>query len=160
MRALRVLAVSAATGRVAYAFFVGDKLCDWRVSEKAAKSPKLAAKMAQRWITEFRPDVVVTEAISGDCTKGAHTQQIIEATNRTAADNYLLDVAVKQKRRFDSKYQEAEALAECFPETASWVPKRRRTFDKEPRNIVLFEAIALAVEVLREKSTTIAASMG
>ena len=56
-----MLALAAATRRVGYVFLVGDRLKDWRVSEKAAKSPEDAAEAAQTWINELKPDVVVTE---------------------------------------------------------------------------------------------------
>lgn len=159
MVALRVLAVAAATGRVACVFFVGDRLRDWRVSEKAAKSPENAAGMVQSWINELQPGVVVTEACSAQSTKGAKTQSLIAAVGRTAAQNYLLDVCVTPAREHKNKYDEAQALAERYPELAPWVPKPRRFFDKEPRNIVLFEAVSLALSVLQRPSTTLAAAM-
>ena len=36
--ALRILAVAAATGRVAYVYLIGDRLVDWRISDKASTS--------------------------------------------------------------------------------------------------------------------------
>jgi hypothetical protein len=60
----------------------------------------------------------------------------------------LLDVAVARECCYANKYVEADALAERYPDIAAWKPKKRRFFDNEPRNTVLFEALALADEVL------------
>jgi hypothetical protein len=60
-----------------------------------------------------------------------------------AADHELLDIAVERPSLFPNKYAEAEALAARYPELAAWKPKPRRFFDNEPRNTVLFEALAL-----------------
>lgn len=98
MAALRVLAIAAATGRVACVFFVDGRLRDWRVSEKAAKSSENAAGMAQVWINELQPNIVVTEKFNDGCAKGGKTRQLVDAIIRTAAQNYLLDVSVNPIR--------------------------------------------------------------
>ena len=64
-------------------------------------------------------------------------------------------------RGYQSKYDEAEALAAQYPESAVYLPKqRRRIFDFEPRSMVLFEALALADAVIKGPPTTLAAAMG
>lgn len=112
---------------------------DWRISEKAAQSPQDAAEQAQGWINELKPQVLVIEKIGATSRKGAKTKAIIGAIARTAAHNYLLDVAVKRAQTFRNKYEEAEVLADRYPEVGAWLPKKRRFFDHEPRNIVFLK---------------------
>lgn len=146
--ARRLLAIAAATGRVGYVFFVGKRLLDWRVSEKAARSPIEAAGVAQGWINELEPEVVVTEKPGPRSKKDGKTLELNSAIARTASENYVLDISVERTPEHPNKYDEAKAQAERYPELAAWLPKKRRFFDNEPRNIVLFEALSLAETVL------------
>lgn len=156
----RILAVAAASGRVGYAFLVGDKLKDWHVSYTAAKSPHKAAEVAQKWINRLEPDVVVTEKAEEAARKGKRTKAIIGAVARTAAHNYVLDVSVARVQDYANKYEEAAALAKQYPAIMPWLPKKRRFFDNEPRNTVLFEALSFADKVRRGGSIGLAAMMG
>jgi len=160
MAALRMLALAAASGRVGYVYLVGDRLKDWRVSEKAAKSPAKAAEQTQKWINELKPDVIVTEKVEEAAKKGDKTKEIIAAIACTAEHNYVLDVSVKREHDHASKYEEADALAKRYPDITAWLPKKRRFYDNEPRNTVLFEALSLAEAVLRGPTTKLASAMG
>ena len=160
MAVSRLLACVAARRRVAYVFLVDGHVRDWRVSEKAANSPLDAAELTQVWINALTPDILVTERIDDDFRKGPRVKAIIRAIASTAAHNYLLDVSVKREQRYRNKYEEAEALASLHPEVRAWLPRKRRFFDHEPRNIVLFEALSLAQAVLDDPSMNLAKAMG
>lgn len=155
-----MLSIAAASGRVGYVYLAGGKLRDWRISGKAAKSPKAAAAQTQRWINRLKPEVVITEKAEEAAKKGDKTKEIIEAIARTAEHNYVLDVSVAREHNFANKYEEADALAERYPEIKAWLPKKRRFFDNEPRNTVLFEALSLAESVMRGGPTKLGAAMG
>ena len=156
----RILAVAAATGRVGCVYLVGGRIKDWRVSRKAAQSPRDAAEQTQKWINRLKPEVVVTEKVEEAAKKGEKTKEIVRAVARTAEHNYVLDVSVAREHDFANKYEEAAALAKRHPEIAAWVPKKRRFFDTEPRNTVLFEALSLAEAVMRGGPTRLGAAMG
>ena len=152
MAALRVLAFAAATGRVGSVFLIGDKLVDWNISNKAADSGVEAAAHAQALINDLMPDVVVTEEPETASHKGKHTLALIAAIARTAEHNHLIDVSVPREHRYPNKYVEADALVDQYPELAPWKPMKRRFYDNEPRNTVLFEALALADQMLARGS--------
>lgn len=160
MTSLRVLGFAAAYRRVGYTFLVEGRLMDWRVSEKAARSPVEVAAFAQTWVNELKPDVVVTEKAEKAQKKADGTKELIHAIARTAAQNYLLDVSIERTHGFPSKYEEAAALAERYPEITAWLPDKRVFYENEPRNTVLFEALALAHEVQSGPPTPLAAAMG
>jgi hypothetical protein len=141
-----VLAFAAATGRVGSVFLVGDRLVDWNISNKAAESGVEAAGHAQALINDLMPDAVVTEEME-TAHKGKHTLALIAAIARTAEHNHVLDVSVPREHRYPNKYAEADALVEQYPELAPWKPMKRRFYDNEPRNTVLFEALALALSL-------------
>jgi ribosomal protein L17 len=148
MKQLKILAIAAATGRIGYVFLIGGKLRDWGLSRKASKSPALAAAQTQTWINELQPDVVVTEKVSTTSTKGTKTRHLIEAIAKVATRAKLLDVAVSRLHTHKNKYEEAKYLGERFPEINAWVPRMRRIWEPEPRNTILFEALALACVVV------------
>lgn len=148
MGRLNVLAIAAATGRIGYVYFAEQRLVDWGLSVAASKNPKRAAAMASKWLDLFHPDVVITEAADCSSRKGAAARQSIEAIARVARKSSANDVRVPRLQRFQNKYEEAEALVERFPEIQPWKPKRPRLWESEPRNMIYFEAIALALEII------------
>ena len=148
MKRLKVLAIAAATGRIGYVFLIGGKLRDWGLSKKASKSPANAAEQTRLWIERLKPDVVVTEKVSATSTKGTKSKHLIEAIARVASQSKLLDVCVARASDFKNKYDEAKQLGERFPEISAWVPRLRRIWEPEPRNTILFEALALACIVI------------
>lgn len=152
MRGYRILAVAVTSDRVGSVLLVGDRLMDWRISGKAGTSVVAAQVHAQSLINTLMPDVVVTETPGVALRKGQRTKDMIAAIARVAADNCLLDVSVERNQTYANKYAEAEALVERWPDIAAWKPKKRRFFDSEPRNTVLFEALALAKVVWRQGS--------
>ena len=151
MTLLRVLSVAAAYRRVAYVLLSERKLADWRISEKAALSPENASSLAQSWIKKLRPEIVVTERTATAKKKGDGTKALISAIAKVAAeDSQVFDLSLSRSQPFTSKYEEAQALADLYPEIAPWVPKKHRFYDNEPRNTVLFEALALAHQILNK----------
>lgn len=159
MAALKILAIAVTHHRIGYVFLVGRKLKDWQMSRKAARSAIDAVGMVQGWINELRPDVVVSEKVAGS-RKSKQTKEIMASVANLAAQNYVLDITVERKQEFANKYDEADALVALYPELKPWQPKRRKFYNKEPRSTVLFEALALALVILKQPTTTLAAGMG
>jgi hypothetical protein len=158
--ALRILAVAAATGRVAYVFLKGSRLIDWRISDAASASEEAARTLASQWIEALQPDVVVTEDPVSLTRKGTNTRLLIAAVAQAAAEAPLLDVQLERTQTFPNKYVEAAELAVHYPELLPWVPRKRRFFDNEHRNTVLFEALALAQSIVRDPSATLGTAKG
>jgi len=160
MAALRVLAIAVAKGRAGYVYMSGGELLDWDVSVKAVKSANNLAEWMQKLITDLKPHVVVTEKITKECRKGKRTKWLIKAAAELASHNYVLDVSVARPRHHSCKYVEAQEFAERYPELTGWLPKKRRYFESEPRNTILFEALALADVVLKGPPLQLARAMG
>ena len=161
MAALSILAIAVASGKVGYVFLSGGKLQDWGLAYKTTQSPGDLVGYVQDHINTLRPDVVVTEKLASGCRKGQRTRKLICSIAELASHNSVLDVSVMRPRRFPSKYEEAVALAEAYPEMTGHLPKqRRRIFDYEPRSMTLFEALALADQVIKGPPMQLAAAMG
>lgn len=96
----------------------------------------------------LRPKVVVTERITDKCRKCGTGSAVIEAIAKTANEHGLFDIAVPCGRTLRNKCPEAQAIADRFPEILPWLPQRPRLWEPEPGNMIYFEAVALAVEVM------------
>lgn len=144
----RLLAIAVGFGRVAQVFLVDGALTDWRVSRAAGATATTAARQARIWFEKLRPEVVVTEQISSDSPKRARSRAMNKAIMNAAAVAQLYDIAVPRVRSHANKHAEAAALAKRFPELAPQLPRPRRAWDAEPRNLLYFEALALAVSVI------------
>lgn len=163
MTGLRVLAVAAANRRVGYAYFEHNDLVYWTISNKAGEKPLDAVAVTQDLITRFAPDVLVSQQVTPSLTKSKNTKKVIAAIARTGKHNDLISIAVPRLRKHKNKYEEAKALAKIFPQVADYLPQPRQLHhSKEPRNTVLFEAIALAVALFEDEDQNllIAQAMG
>lgn len=160
MAALRYLAVAVAKGRAGYVYIVDGELMDWGLSVKAAKSTNNLAEWLQKLISDLKPDVVITEKDTQNCRKGKRAKRLIATARELASHNYVLDVSVEKRRNHLCKYTEAQALVERYPELEGWLPKKRPYFGSEPRNTILFEALAMAEQVIFGPPEKLAAAMG
>ncbi|MEO9514530.1 MAG: hypothetical protein ABJH45_18795 [Paracoccaceae bacterium] len=161
MAALKVLSIAVATGRVGYVFLDGNKLIDWAITTRVSKKSSDLVGFVQELINTLKPDVVVTEKCDGDCKKGSRAKRLIGSISELASHNYVLDVSVPRPREFQSKYEEAESLVARHPDLLGYLPKKKRRFyDFEPRNMIVFEALALAEAVIFGPPEQLAAAMG
>jgi hypothetical protein len=161
MAALKVLSVAVATGRVGYVFLEGTQLLDWAVTTKVSKKSADLGGYLQELINTLKPDVVVTEKCDEDCKKGTRAKRLIASITKLASHNYVLDVSVSRPRLFPSKYEEAKDLVSKHPDLIGFLPtKKRRIFDFEPRNMIVFEALALAEAVIFGPPERLAHAMG
>ena len=141
---LVVLAVAARSGRVAYVLLIDGRLKQWQRSCNAALTNKLAAKAMAKWISECDPDVIVLEKHQTANRKSDTTQGIIRALYRAAKHSPATVTQVVRVQHYPNKFIEALALAQRYPELKPSVPDRNRLWEREPRNLVFFEAVALA----------------
>ncbi|MEM8793403.1 MAG: hypothetical protein AAGE80_17410 [Pseudomonadota bacterium] len=161
MAALRVLSIAVSSGRVGYVCFDGRQLQDWAITTTVSGNLSDLMAFAQELINRLKPDVVVTEKCDRKSRKGRRTRRRITSIVELASHNYVLDVSVPRPRSFPSKYEEATDVVTRYPDLVGYLPKRkRRIFDFEPRNMIIFEAIALAEAVIDGPPETLASALG
>lgn len=61
MEHLRLLSVSAASGKIGFVLFIGDRPTYWALSRKASNDAEAAARYMQDLVKRFRPDVIMIE---------------------------------------------------------------------------------------------------
>lgn len=146
------MAVAAATQRIGFVCIQDGKVIDWAMSRAASRSPEKAAKRLRGWIANVKPDAVITERLGKNTRKSARTRSVIDALAREAEHHELYDISVVRKQLFANKYEEAAAYAARFPEVAYLLPSRPRLWQSEPKKMIYFEAIALALAVIDSES--------
>jgi len=156
MEARRVLAVAAATRGVAFVVFIEGQMVDWGISRKAWQSPVHAAEAFQVWIKEFEPTMIVTEKIDVDSKKGKRARRITSVLQSIASHNYAYDISIPIMRGAKSRFAYAVFLSEIYPDLKPRLPQSYAWYDPAPRNLLIFDALALAHSVLSDPTLTIA----
>ncbi|WP_298296679.1 hypothetical protein [uncultured Litoreibacter sp.] len=161
MEGHKILAIAVASGRVGYVCLKDDQLLEWGITVKASKNTNEIVAYVQELIRAETPDVVVTEKCGKKCRKGKKSRKLINAITEIASHNELLDISVERVQHFRSKYEEADALVTRFPDLIGYLPERkRRIFEFEPRNMIIFEALSMAEQVRSGPPEALAAAMG
>jgi len=153
-RLRRLLGVAASHGKVGFAYLVDGELMDWGLSVKASRSFEEAFKRVTAWTMYYHPDTVVTEGIEEQSRKGAHTRTLIRAVESAANNCHAGYVEVVLSSVGPNKYLAAAELAVEFPQIEPWLPRRRRAWEPEPRNIIYFEALALVWSYWKSSAQT------
>ena len=151
MTKFRVLAIAVATGKIGYVLLENDKLADWGKSRAAARSPEKAHAFAKDLIGKLDPEAVVTEKPGSNRYKRGLTLALMEAVTGAVRDSSCINVTVTKERSHRDKYAEARALVRRFPELRPYLPKKPPIWCGEPRRMILFEALSLALR-LRDTS--------
>lgn len=147
MTKFRVLAMAVATGRIGYVLLENDKLIDWGISRVAARSPDKALETAKDWISKLDPQAVVTEAAGSNRHKRSKTLALMEAVTRAARESDVINVTTAKVRTYRDKYQEAQALVKQYPELLPRLARKPAIWLNEPRRMILFEALSLALRL-------------
>ena len=148
VRTEHVLAVAVSTGKVGYAFLIDGVPYDWGLSLVASGSTRAAYEHTRSWIEYYQPELVVTERIGRRSRKQTVSRALANAILKAAQDSNVAVACVDRVQRYANKYAEAEAIAERFPELKPYLPRRRRLWDSEPRRIIIFEAVSLALSII------------
>jgi len=151
----RILALEIRLRRVGFAVFEGsDHLLDWGIERwRPGVDPVLATMRRIGPLFDlYSPRVVVLKHLNG-ARKARRRKRVIEAVMRRLASRA---VEVRTLKRSDvrnafigsanhNKYQIAATIAEMYPELRRKLPPRRKTYQPERYNAVIFDAVALAL---------------
>lgn len=150
-RSLKVLALTASMGKLAYVYLIGDELIEWEVSREAARSSAKADKYVRKLINKLHPDFIITEDADKSRHKGETMKNIIKTVTRTADHSLALNAVIQRTKQHKNKYREAKALTDKHPQLGPWLPKGRKCWEPEDRIMLVYEALALVDEVRRNK---------
>ena len=141
-----VLAVAARTMHVGCVHMVDGKLADWGLA--FVRTPEQAIDKLNDWLEIYKPDCLVTENPETAFRKSGKQIPILEAFVEIGRKASVLNLVLTRKKTHKNLYLQAASLAEHYPEIKSRVPKKPPIWLPGHRNLVYFDALALAKRVI------------
>jgi hypothetical protein len=150
---VRLLALEIRPRKAGFAVLDGSTLLDWGVTTYGPKIP------AMRRITSLldlhAPSIIVTRRRPRS-KYGLNVAKIVQSIKRGVQRRSIrvesLDAdrirAFFKQRGCAGKHKTAALLAEWFPELAWRLPPKRKPWQSEPHNALLFDAAAIAAVFL------------
>jgi len=147
---MTTMAISAHHNRIGFCFLIGKQPMDWQLARNASKSPERTKAKVMEWLRFYRPNIVVTEDLTGSVRKGKQAQRLILAAKEAALETDAQHIEIGRTQPFGNKYEQIDRLCDEFPQLKVIQPKQhRRIFDCEPAHTTVFEACSMALDVLR-----------
>ena len=142
----RVLAVAARSTYVGCVHLIDGQLADWGHGEIHSVGEATAKLLS--WLDIYKPDVLVTEDPTTEFKKSGKQIPILEAFVEIGREAPVMNIVMTRKKTHKNLYLQAASLAEHYPEIASRVPKKPPIWLPGHRNLVYFDALALAKRVV------------
>ena len=151
----RVLAMEVRSKKIGYAVFEGgETLLDWGIRWFAKdNAPDLSHKLTNL-LQMSRPTLILISGIRTKDHRNGHLlkfpvdeikrQAVLRSIPVKSLSKTYLRVHFKHHGHWN-KHEVAQAIARRFPELAWHLPKRRRAWDSEAPNQVVFDAVALGL---------------
>ena len=145
---IRALAVDPSTRGFGFAVLEGpNRLIDWGVKETKTDKNKKTLKLVEDLIDRYQPSVIVVEDYEGKGSRRCHRiQALINDISRLASKQKIKVRSfsrAKVKQTFSqsgavNKYENAVAIAKCFPELAARMPRFRKPWMSEDYRMSIF----------------------
>lgn len=153
----RILAVEIRAARLGYAVLDGPKLLRDFGAHLFATPPQARIRIA-RLLAFYRPSLLVLRGAALRYPRNMKTRKGIARIARHEATKSRISVKRVSERDFKKvfaqyscrdKYDVATILAQWLPELAHRVPPTLTFYAPEPRQMIYFDSIALAIAYLK-----------
>ena len=153
---IRILALDVRMQRCGFAVLENQhQLLDWGITHYQARTrdgrAELATKRVASLLTLFQPSFVVLKYTS-EREGNEGYKPIVNAITREARRYRAEMVLIERKelqivfRQFgNTKYKIAGLIAGLFPELGARLPQPRKWYDREPRNMTIFDAVSVGL---------------
>jgi hypothetical protein len=162
----RLLALEIRPGRFGFAVFEGvTTLLDWGVRAHDGKSllfGSTAPTTIERLIDLYAPGAIVARQQNASPRHApkqisAIVRGIKSAAARRSIELHLVDPTAIQRfyagHDLRTKHQIATAISEWFDELSWKLPPKRRLWEAEPFNLLIFDAVGTAVAFMASERT-------
>jgi hypothetical protein len=158
--ARRILAVDPMSRGVGFAVLEGqDHLIDWGIRTTGRADNAKSARVIDKLIDRFRPDVLVLE--DWDSAGSRRCRRVETLLSQIAASEgrrVLVRLVSRREIRAighlpltSTKHGRASLLAERFPELHPFLPPVRKPWMPEDDRMAIFDALSLAVACVRPR---------
>jgi hypothetical protein len=128
----------------------GVRACPWSVLSAVSILRTKAAKIMHRYcptavlIGEPSRNAVAKRTVAAFRSESRRRSIAVQCVSRNAVERFF------GERGASTKHQTAVLLAEWFTDLAWKLPQKRRLWENEPDNIILFDAVANGIAFLAE----------
>jgi len=150
-KARRILAVAARQDQLCALYMLGEKIEDWCASRQGGSSAGVAVLQLRRWYKTYQPEILISENPDTATRKGEKNINILKAIAAESKDYNAPNFLVTRQQRYKNLYEEAEALAERYPDLAPKLKEKPQIWESEPRDVIYFEALSMALQVLNQE---------
>jgi hypothetical protein len=156
--ARRVLAVDPVSRGVGFAVLEGnDNLIDWGIKTTGQADNAKSARVIDKLIDRFRPDVLVLEDWdSAGSRRCGRVETLLDRIAAKEGKRVLVRLVTQRDIRAigslpltSTKQGRASFLAERFPELQAYLPPVRKTWMPEDDRMAIFDALSFAVACVR-----------
>jgi hypothetical protein len=158
----RVLAVDPLSRGVGFAVLEGnDNLIDWGIKTTGQADNAKSARVIDKLIDRFRPDVLVLEDWdSAGSRRCGRVETLLDRIAAKEGKRVLVRLVTQRDIRAigslpltSTKQGRASFLAERFPELQAYLPPVRKTWMPEDDRMAIFDALSFAVASVRTKKS-------
>jgi len=159
----RVLAVDPFSRGVGFAVLEGqDHLIDWGIRSTGRADNAKSARVIDKLIDRFRPDVLVLENCNAAGSRRCRrVQTLLSRIAATEGRRVLVRLVTRRQIRAigplpltSTKQGRASFLAERFPDLEALVPPARKRWSPEHDRMAIFDALSFAVACVRTTKKT------
>ena len=143
-----VLAFAVSAGQLAYMMLEAGQPTRWHLWRIVGGDAPLARHRARVVIAETAPDLVVIEDPFNGCLKRGQSYAILLSLAQAVEDEPVRSARIRRTSPYANRYEEAQALCDRFPLLSPWRPEKPFFYEPEPRALLIFDALALAVAVV------------
>ena len=159
--ARRVLAIDPYSRGVGFAVLEGPEcLIDWGIRTTGRADNAKAARVIDKLIDRFRPDVLALEDWdSAGSRRCGRVQKLLDRIAAAEGSRVLVRLIARRQIRAigplpqtGTKHGRACFLAERFPELQAFLPPFRKLWMPEDDRMAIFDAVSFAVACFPRKS--------
>ena len=156
--ARRVLAIDPFSRGVGFVVLEGqDRLIDWGTRSTGQADNAKAARVIDKLIDRFRPDVLALEHWDSDgARRCSRVQKLLDRIAAKEGPRVLVRLVTRRQvcaigtlPLTSTKYGRACFLAERFPELQPFLPPVRKPWMPEDDQMAIFDALGFAVACVR-----------
>ena len=144
----RIFSVAVASGFMVVIILHKGHLVHWQRWQDKTSCPLKARSAFRTVVATYNPDVIVLQDPDRGCRKAGASLRLLRTLAQAADDEAVRSVRLPRINAYRSRYEEAVALCQRFPEFERWRPQPWASYQRAPKALLFFEALSYAAAII------------
>lgn len=144
----RILSLAVASGFLVVIVLRQGRLDHWQRWQDKTACPPQARSDFRTVVALYQPDIIVCQDPDRRCRKTGASLRLLRTLAQAADDEAVRSIRLPRVYAYRNRYEEATALCARFPEFERWRPQPWASYQRAPKELIFFEALAFAVMVM------------